>query len=107
MTGSYEHLLAHLRHAEKEFFCLPIAGDSWDEVRLRLELAASEYAALPVVGKGWLVLTQYPLPLRCLEVGTSWEDLLGGFAEAEGVEGIVLSEGWAAAACRERHAANV
>jgi hypothetical protein len=98
MTGSYERLVAHVRNQDHKLFCAALPVAQWQEVRLALELARADYAALPVQGEGWAVLTPHPLTGCALDVTACWEDVLQGYAAAEGTGPIALSEGWAAAA---------
>jgi hypothetical protein len=98
MTGNFQQLIAHIRGSKRKVYCVPVAGDAWDGVKLGLELAQAEFAALPVEDKGWLVITNYPLSARSLRMSTFWEALLLEYLRTAGSDGIVLSEGWGARA---------
>jgi hypothetical protein len=98
MTGSYEHLVAHIRDNAREIFCAALTAREWQAVRLHLELARADYAALPVRGAGWVVLTPHRLPIGALDVTRSWQEGLDAYVHSEGPGPVVLSEGWAAAA---------
>jgi hypothetical protein len=98
MTGSYEHLVAHIREHARELFCAAVTARQWQAVRLYLELAHSDYAALPLLGAGWVVLTPHALPVGALDVSRSWQEGLDAYVHCEGPRPVVLSEGWAAAA---------
>jgi hypothetical protein len=98
MTGSYDHLVAHIRDNAREVFCAALTARQWPKVRLYLELARADYAALPVRGAGWVVLTPHALPVGALEVTRSWQEGLDAYVSSEGPGPVVLSEGWAAAA---------
>jgi hypothetical protein len=98
MTGSYNHLVAHILENERELFCAALTARQWPKVRLYLELARADYAAVPVRGAGWVVLTPHRLPVSALEVTRSWQEGLDAYVSSEGPGPVVLSEGWAAAA---------
>jgi hypothetical protein len=66
MTGTYDHLVAHIRDYSREVFCAALTTRQWPAVRLYLELARADYAALPVRGAGWVGLTPHRLPFRAL-----------------------------------------